>query len=290
MKKNGLNGKELTGIVTMFYSEYCYNLGIEGIANDGYRSDLVKKFKRDFEINCLNPHHLMDLDAVSMQGILNVAFRNKEFDKIIQRMVDADGERDIVNLGCGFDTRFFRLKGYRGLYTDIDYYNVVHTKRELLPKNNNYQLMGCTSVTDDSFFEDCKKVIHGKNPVFISEGLFCYIPFPQLTAFVKALFETFPDAVLICDVFLFSQHLVFDDVKSRVLLKHPEDGEERYQKGKKWYDAIERRIGVSSDNNNIKLANYVRLTEKYEPTPDDSVCCKDDRLIPQYWIGVYERG
>jgi O-methyltransferase involved in polyketide biosynthesis len=80
----------------------------------------------------------------------------------------------VINLGCGFDTRFWRIEKKDCRFVEIDFPEVVALKREILKDQLDYELIGC-SVLDAAWID---KVITNGNSNFLllAEGLFMFLP------------------------------------------------------------------------------------------------------------------
>ena len=289
MKTMNLKKTEWTGVATLFFSEYCCENKVEGIQGDRYRRYAAGFFKKYFSHNGLNPHNLMKMEEIPFLSVLNVAVRNSLFDRCVQNLIDRDPGRTVVNIGCGFDTRYFRLRGYRGLYYDVDYVKVIGLKKRLFRRfNPSCHFTGVRDAFTDRFWKR-ELVLDRDNPVIVCEGVFCYIPYRKVVRFVEELFERYPKATLICDVYLYQQHLVFDDERSRLLLRYPEDGQERYNRHRKFYEFKDylrrfRKQKLISDN----LKDKTALLEVFENKDEKKVSFQGKEYIPSYWIGIYE--
>ena len=290
MNKVDLKNAEWTGVVTSFYSQYCFENRIETIEEDVYREQIVEQFREYFKKTEMNPHNLLTPKKIPFQGILNVAYRNHLFDECLRHLLAQNPDRYVVNIGCGFDTRFFRLENFYGQYWDIDFENVIAVKKELLPENPQYHMLACKDAFSVEFVQNQLPLL-AENPIILCEGVFCYIPYQKLEAFLRQLFQKYPGATLICDVYLYEEHLVFSDVHSKVLLKYPEDGEKRYQKFKFWYEMAERlRLFFTGkiDASVKRMEKILLLKEVY--VPDHEIFHFDEKTYtPQYWIGIYEK-
>lgn len=258
---------------------------------DKQRQKVVRFFRTYFSKKGMNPHNLMTMEKIPFQGILNVAVRNRIIDSCVQRLVMEDSGRPIVNIGCGFDTRFFRLENYCGKYYDVDFYNVITAKKKIFSRSEagDYFLQPCNNAFSDRFISH-ELNLDREDPIIVCEGVFCYIPYSQVVNFVRDLFDRYPKATLICDVFLYRQHLVFSDMKSRLLLKYPEDGEKRYRKHEKLYRMMDHiRTRLTNSKIPTTLRNVTVLQEVYTPENEETIHLNGREYIPEYWIGTYEK-
>ena len=102
----------------------------------------------------------------------------------------------IVNLGCGLDTRFFRLDDGRLHLTDLDLPDVIALKRQLIVETDRYRMIA-SSVLDFSWMD---QVVEEPPTLFLAEGLFMYLPLEDVKALVLALQARFPGCKLVCEL------------------------------------------------------------------------------------------
>jgi len=100
--------------------------------------------------------------------------RVETFDSIANLFISNNPKCTVINLGCGFDTRFWRIEKKDCRFVEIDFPEVVALKRELLKDQLDYELIGC-SVLDAAWID---KVITNGNSNFLllAEGLFMFLP------------------------------------------------------------------------------------------------------------------
>lgn len=281
-----LKNVELTGVVTLFYGEFCSELNIIP-SKDPIRKKIYDHYKAKFEHDKTDVHHLLSMDKINFQGIFNVAYRNYKFDEVVREIISSHQPSEVVNLGCGMDTRFFRLSEFNGDYYDVDFKDVIREKKRIIGETGNYHFIETKSIVDESFWED-ELLISSENPIIIAEGVFCYIEYPKVVKFVKELFERYPKAILICDVFLFDRHQCFDDLKSKIILKFPVKGEQIYRVISKLPFLKKRKRQVDIDGKKqLKGIYLIRCDSSQDNTY--SVNYNDKSYSPQYWIGVYRR-
>jgi len=102
-----------------------------------------------------------------------MARRVATFDSSANLFISNNPKCTVVNLGCGFDTRFWRIEKKDCRYVEIDLPEVIALKREILKDQFDYELIGC-SVLDTSWVD---KVITNGNSNFLllAEGLFMFL-------------------------------------------------------------------------------------------------------------------
>ena len=113
------------------------------------------------------------------------ALRARKYDAIADEYIARHPGCTIVNLGCGFDTRYWRISHKFCTYIELDLPEVIDLKREILGGRLEYTLIG-SSVLDPGWLEQVTPR-SGRNVLLLAEGLFMYLP----RAGVLALFKTF---------------------------------------------------------------------------------------------------
>jgi methyltransferase (TIGR00027 family) len=115
----------------------------------------------------------------------HIALRARKYDATANEFISAHPSPIVVNLGCGFDTRYWRIQHDKCRYFELDLPEIVALKREALGDKLAYELLGC-SVFDTTWID---RVTEGGNShiLLMAEGLFMYLPKPQ----VIELFNTF---------------------------------------------------------------------------------------------------
>lgn len=105
----------------------------------------------------------------------------------------------MVQLGCGLDSRFWRVDDGRVSWYDLDMPPVVKLRRQFFTGSERYHLIAA-SVTDMEWMDT---VTSGGQPVLVvAEGLLMYLAEADVRRLVLRLHETFPAGCrLIADVF-----------------------------------------------------------------------------------------
>jgi O-methyltransferase involved in polyketide biosynthesis len=104
----------------------------------------------------------------------------------------------VLHLGCGLDTRFFRVDNGQVEWYDLDMPEVIALRRRFFAETGRYRMIP-SSVTDLSWID---AVPSQPEPVLIiAEGLLMYLTEAQVKALVLSLKERFPGAGLAFDVF-----------------------------------------------------------------------------------------
>ena len=120
------------------------------------------------------------------------------FDNAVNRFITEHPQCTVINLACGFDTRFWRIKNDSCKYIELDLPEVITLKKELLQDNLCYELISC-SVLKTSWID---QVTSGGNSGFllIAEGLFMWLTKTDVTILLKDIDDRFVQSQLILDI------------------------------------------------------------------------------------------
>ena len=170
--------------------------------------------------------------------------RVKAFDNAANRFIADHPKCTVINLACGFDTRFWRIENENCHYIELDLPGVIELKKEILKDHLGYEVIG-SSVLDTSWID--KVTVNGNTGfLLIAEGLFMWLPQTEATRLFKEIGERFNRSQLVLDMVpekytkgiwktLVRLHSRIDfglDVAWDFGIKHPQDIE-AYGKGLK---------------------------------------------------------
>lgn len=127
-----------------------------------------------------------------------IAWRTSEIDRIVSNYISKYPSCTVINLACGFDTRFWRIENSKCRYLELDLPEVIALKKEILNGHLNYELMG-HSVLDTTWID---KVTSNGNSNFllIAEGLFMYLPKPDATRLLQSIGQRFYRSQFVLDM------------------------------------------------------------------------------------------
>jgi O-methyltransferase involved in polyketide biosynthesis len=126
------------------------------------------------------------------------AYRAKVYDESANRFIADHPQCTVVNLACGFDTRFWRITHENCRYIELDLPEVITLKREILKDQVSYELIGC-SVMDVTWIDQV--TTNGKSHfLLLAEGLFPYLPEPDVALLFQRLTQRFTRSQLVLDI------------------------------------------------------------------------------------------
>ena len=135
--------------------------------------------------------------AIDPRLTVHIQIRAKKYDAYALSFLKNYPEGVIVNIGCGLDTRFFRVDNGKLQFFDLDLHDMINLKRQLIKETDRYQMIG-QSVLD---FEWMDQIAALNRPTLIlAEGVFMYLPKEKVRELVLELQKQFPESELVCEL------------------------------------------------------------------------------------------
>ena len=127
---------------------------------------------------------------------ITLPMRALHFDQWTRAFLAANPESTVLHLGCGLDTRVYRIDPRPQVrWYDVDFPDVIALRKQLYPERDGYYPIG-SSVTDLAWLD----AIPGDTPVFVvAEGLVMYLPEQDGTALFRRITEQFPSGQIAFD-------------------------------------------------------------------------------------------
>ena len=155
------------------------------ILGDRFAADAVARIDYDFkELKLPNG------------GEITLPMRAWHFDQWTRAFLAANPKSTVLHLGCGLDTRVYRIDpGPQVRWYDVDMPDVIALRKQLYPERDGYRQIG-SSVTDLAWLD----AITGDTPVLVvAEGLVMYLPEKDGTALFRRITEQFPSGQIAFD-------------------------------------------------------------------------------------------
>ncbi len=128
----------------------------------------------------------------------HIAIRARKYDSIANDFISKNPSSTVVNLGCGFDTRYWRIDNEKCEYIELDLPEIVEIKKDILKDHLTYELIGC-SVLDTSWIDRVTSK-GNRNFLLIAEGLFMYLPRADVINLFKIFSERFHHSQIALEV------------------------------------------------------------------------------------------
>ena len=127
----------------------------------------------------------------------NMAMRAKIFDDWVEKILAQNPEALVLHIGCGLDSRAFRIAAPYTSWIDGDFPEVLESRKKYYSENEHYKMM----AFDASKAEMVEKLPDAKTVIVVFEGISMYLRNEKLNAFVRALDKKFPQVHMLLDVY-----------------------------------------------------------------------------------------
>ena len=147
-------------------------------------------------------HQRLARGQLSSAHCTYMGLRARHFDDEALDFLARQAEGFVVNMGCGFDSRWDRLRARvddpaRLLVFDVDLPAVIELKRRVFAVEPGYRLIAA-DVTDPSWLD----ALPSERPaIVLAEGLLMYLDPDAVRALVLALRDRIPSCELVAEVF-----------------------------------------------------------------------------------------
>lgn len=157
------------------------------VLGDTFARDLVRRIDYDWSKT-----------GLTAKNAPSVAIRGAHFDKWVRQFLAVHEKATVLHLGCGLDSRVFRVRPGRGVeWYDVDYPEVIWLRERIYPPDAGYRLLP-VSVTEPNWLS----TISADRPVLmLAEGLTMHLTEETGVALLRRVVERFPSGELQFDVF-----------------------------------------------------------------------------------------
>lgn len=127
-----------------------------------------------------------------------IATRAATFDLLTTRFLADHPDATVLHVGCGMDSRVFRVNPpARVQWFDVDYPDVIDLRRHLFPERGAaYHLIG--APLDDLHWLDA--VPRDRPGLLVAEGVLHYVSEAEVQALLNAVVAHFPSGQMIFDI------------------------------------------------------------------------------------------
>jgi O-methyltransferase involved in polyketide biosynthesis len=127
-----------------------------------------------------------------------IATRAATFDQLTTRYLADHPDATVLHLGCGMDSRVFRVEPPASVqWFDVDYPDVIDLRRQLFPERGGaYHLIGAS--LDDLRWLD--EVPRDRPGLLVAEGVLHYLSEGEVKALLNAVVAHFPGGQMIFDI------------------------------------------------------------------------------------------
>ena len=158
----------------------------DAILKDGKAAELVEAMDPDSS----------QATGSTMDQVVTM-MRARQFDCFARGFLEAHPDGVVVDVGCGLDTRFFRLDNGTVLWFELDLPEVIALRRQLLGETPRRTCLAA-SVLDLSWM-DAVAPVAGNGVLLLAEGVFPYLERADVQRLVLEVGRRFPGAELVFD-------------------------------------------------------------------------------------------
>ncbi len=181
-----LSGAPQTMLATLYAKALDADLD-EPILGDRFAKQIVERIDYDWKKT-----------TITARRSPSVTTRTAHFDVWAGQFLAAHPRAVVLHVGCGLDSRFFRLQpGPDVQWYDIDYPDVIALRKQFFPRRDNCHLVAA-SVTDPAWLAD---IPDDRPALMIGEGLTMYLNECDGIALLRRIVERFASGELQFDAF-----------------------------------------------------------------------------------------
>lgn len=158
----------------------------EPIIRDDLAVEMINKIDYDFS--------KLERARFSQVG---VAIRTELLDKAVREFITRHMDSVVINLGCGLDTRYFRVDNGRIRWYDLDLPEPIRLRRQFFSETERYRMLE-KSVFDADWYKEIQR--ENKPVLIVAEGLLMYFNEQEVKQLLAKLVCEFPKAEMLLEV------------------------------------------------------------------------------------------
>jgi O-methyltransferase involved in polyketide biosynthesis len=173
--------------LSTLYGKALDNRVEDPILGDTFADEAVKRIDFDFK-------KLKLPDG----GEITLPIRAKHLDGWTREFLAANPESTVLHLGCGLDSRVYRIDPPATVHWyDVDKPDVIELRRRLYPERHDYEMIGA-SVTDPGWLEG---IPSDKPVIVVAEGMVQYLTEEDGVTLFNRITEKFPSGQIVFDAY-----------------------------------------------------------------------------------------
>lgn len=161
----------------------------ESIIQDFKACELIEKI--DYDFSKFKSGH---------KSAMGVAIRVRHFDQKVAAFINENKNPVVVLVGCGLDTRYYRIPDKRNaMFYELDLPEVIDLRSQLLPELPDDIAVGA-SMLETEWMDTLKKKHPQGNFIFVIEGVFMYFEADLVKKVLLDIAARFPGASIHFDI------------------------------------------------------------------------------------------
>lgn len=174
--------KEKETLLATLYARALESRSPNPILRDAMAEDAVRRIDYDFD------HLKVDT--------LSIAMRASQFDLWTNEYLADHPDAVVLHLGCGLDSRVFRINPPKGIsWFDVDFPEVIELRKRLYPERDGYKMIG-SSLADLQWLDKLPK---NRPAWIIAEGVTMYLSEDIMNPLLSRLTSHFPSGAIAFD-------------------------------------------------------------------------------------------
>lgn len=168
-------------------------------ALDAQQKDPILNDSRSLELMNRIDYPFEKYSGTKLMSRIGTCVRLKYIDKQLEEFIDTNKKAIVVNIGCGLDDRYSRIKNAsNAIFYELDIPESINLRKELIPTHPN-QFLISGSAFDTDWLKNLREKHPGGNFIFIAEGVFMYFPEEEVRNLLCFIADLFPNARIIFD-------------------------------------------------------------------------------------------
>jgi methyltransferase (TIGR00027 family) len=190
------SGVEETALLTV-YSRVIESRSQNPILKDEKAEALVEKLDELLQKRNGEMAKLLFSRSIDPKLSVHIPLRALKYDDYVRAFLQNHPDGVVVNIGCGMDTRFFRVDNGKVNFFDVDLPEMIRVKKQLIAESSRYKMIG-ESVLEMDWMDQI--LVLGKPVIFLAEGVFMYLAEENVKALVLEMQKRFPGSELVCEL------------------------------------------------------------------------------------------
>ena len=153
--------------------------------------------KKALEMKSLIPEDILKDKLQTQYTFMSSASRCRNIDDSIKSFLLKNLDANIVELGCGLETTYYRVDNGTAQWFELDLKEVMDMREKILPPEDRMKYIKA-SILEDGWIKDLSEDLNGKPTLFIASGLFYYFKHDLVVDLIKKM-KQFKNAYLIFD-------------------------------------------------------------------------------------------
>jgi methyltransferase (TIGR00027 family) len=191
-----LSGVEETALLTL-YAKAIESQSANFILKDRKVENLVNKLDQLLQKQNSKMAERLRNRAIDPKLTVHLQLRTKKYDEYVINFLEKHPQGIVIDIGCGLDTRFFRIDNGQCQFFDLDLPDMINLKEQLIEESDRYHMIG-QSVLDFDWMDPIAKL--NRPALILAEGVFMYLSKKKVKELVLEMQKQFPDSELVCEL------------------------------------------------------------------------------------------